>query len=309
MYTVDTCRASTTLHMTQNGCTGFNTGSCLDTFCHAAGMSDTLCVDDDVVFFTTFSSFDDVVDQFLLIIIVFFWKQDIFCTVGDTTPQSQVTCISSHNFDNAATLMRSRSITYFVDCFHSSIHSGIKTDGIFCTCDVQVDGSRNTNCVDSQICQLLSTCKRTVTTDNYQTVNAVFSADICCFFLSFFCSHLCTTCCIQDRTTATDDIRYIFCRHIDDLFVQQSVIPFQDTFHVQSFAQSTTNNRTDRSIHSRSISSTCQYANGLEFFCHNVPSTNISNLIPDNWIIRLYRLIVLYFNAYEAVFQYSFPQL
>ena len=269
-------------------------------------MSDTLCVDDDVVFFTTFSSFDDVVDQFLLIIIVFFWKQDIFCTVGDTTPQSQVTCISSHNFDNAATLMRSRRITYFVDCFHSSIHSGIKTDGIFCTCDVQVDGSRNTNCVDSQICQFLSTCKRTVTTDNYQTVNAVFSADICCFFLSFFCSHLC---CIQDRTTATDDIRYIFCRHIDDLFVQQSVIPFQDTFHVQSFAQSTTNNRTDRSIHSRSISSTCQYANGLEFFCHNVPSTNISNLIPDNWIIRLYRLIVLYFNAYEAVFQYSFPQL
>ena len=50
-----------TLHMTQNRCTGFNTGSCLNTFCHACRMSDTLGIYDDMMFLAMFTFFDDVI--------------------------------------------------------------------------------------------------------------------------------------------------------------------------------------------------------------------------------------------------------
>ena len=74
--------------------------------------------------------------------------------------------------------MGSGSISYFINGFHCSVYRGIKTDGIFCAGDIQVDGSRYTYGVNSKSCQFLRSCKRSVSADNYQSVDAVFSADI-----------------------------------------------------------------------------------------------------------------------------------
>ena len=38
-------------------------------------------------------------------------------------------------------------------------------------------------------------------------------------FLAFFCTEFCTTCCIKDCTSTLDCIRYIFCAHVNNLFV------------------------------------------------------------------------------------------
>ena len=221
-----------------------------------------------MMFFATFSVFDDVVDQLLLIVIIFLRKQDIFCTVCNTAVQSDVACTTSHNFDDTASFMRCGCITYFIDCFHCCIDRCIKSDRILGACNVQVDRSRDTDRVDTQSSQFLCTCEGSVTTDDYQSVNTMLSADFCTSCLSFRCTELCTSCCIQYSTATGNDIRYVTCCHIFNLFIQKTVISLIDTFYFQSSGKCFSNNRTNCRIHTRSIAAACKYAYCLYFFCH-----------------------------------------
>ena len=129
---------------------------------------------------------DDVIDDLLLIIIIFLRNQNILCTVGNTAPKCNVSRISSHNFNNTAALMRSRSISYLINCLHGSIDCSIKTNGILGTRNIQVNGSRHTNGVNAESCKFLGTCIGTVTANNNQSINTMFSADFRTFLLSFF---------------------------------------------------------------------------------------------------------------------------
>ena len=212
--------------MSQNGCSCLNTGCSLNTLCHGLRMSNTFCIDNNMMFFTFFTVINNIVDDSLLIIIVFFRKQDILCTIGNTAPQGQVSGISSHNFDNTYTLMRSGSITNLVNSFHCCIYSCIKSDCIFCTGNIQVNGSRHTYGINSQICQFLSTCKGTVTADNNKSVNPVLSANLCCSFLTFFCTHFCTAGCIENGTALLNGIGNIHSRHINNFFVNETAVSF-----------------------------------------------------------------------------------
>ena len=152
-----------------------------------------------MMFFAFSTVLDDVVDDLLLIVIVFLRKKNILCAVCDTAPKSDISGITSHNLDDRASLMGSGSISYFINGFHCSVYRGIKTDGIFCAGDIQVDGSRYTYGVNSKSCQFLRSCKRSVSADNYQSVDAVFSADICSTFLAFrqTSSYGCTDRCVH----------------------------------------------------------------------------------------------------------------
>ena len=47
------------------------------------------------------------------------------------------------------------------------------------------------------------------------------SAPLC---LSFRCTELCTSCCIQYSTATGNDIRYVTCCHIYNLFIQKTLI-------------------------------------------------------------------------------------
>ena len=206
IYTVLTCRVSTTLHMSEDRCTCLNTCSCFNTSCHSLRMTNTLCIYDDMVFLSCFTACNNVIDQLLLIIVIFLRDQDVLRSIGDTAPHSKISCITSHNFDNTASFVRCGSITNFIDCLHCCIYCCIKSDCILCAGNVQVNCSRNTDCIDSKICQLLCTCKRTVSTDNYQSVDSMFLADFCTTLLSFRCTEFCTSCCIKNCTTAFDRI-------------------------------------------------------------------------------------------------------
>ena len=139
---------------------------------------------------STFSVIDNVIDDLLLIIIILFRDQNIFCTVGNTAPQCNVSCITSHNLNDAAALMGCGCIAHAVDCIHGRIHCGVKADGVFCTCNIKVNGSRYTNCIYAKSCQLLCACKGTVSTDDYQTINSMFLADLRTFSLTIFCTKL-----------------------------------------------------------------------------------------------------------------------
>ena len=179
--------------------------------------------------------------------------------------------------------MGSGSISYFVNGFHCCIYRGIKTNGIFCAGDIQVDGSRYTYCINSKCCQLLSSCKGTVSADNNQSVDAVFSADICGTFLAFRCTHLCAAGCIKDGTSALDGIGYITGGHINDFFVHQSVVSFEDTFHLNTLLQSSSYCCTNCSVHTRCVTAAGKHSDCLYLVsrCHMNSSISSHTLINE----------------------------
>ena len=74
--------------------------------------------------------------------------------------------------------MGGRGITYLIDRLHSGVYCGIKSDGVIGAGNVQVDGSRNTDGVNAKGCQLSGAAEGTVTTNDYDTVNAMLAADL-----------------------------------------------------------------------------------------------------------------------------------
>ena len=70
--------------------------------------------------------------------------------VGHLTPQGDIACISSHNLNDAAALMGSGCVLNFIDGADCRIHRRIKTDGVIRAVNVQVDGSRDTDRIDSK---------------------------------------------------------------------------------------------------------------------------------------------------------------
>ena len=256
--------------MTQDRGTGLNTGSSLDTFGHAGGMSDALSIDNDVMRLASGTVQNDLLDQLLLIKIIIFRKQNIISAIGDTTPQRNISGMTSHNLNDGAALMRSRSISDLIDGFHGCIDSSIKTDGIICTGNIQVNGSGNTDSIDALIGQLLGTGKGTVTTDNYQAIDTILLAGLYCGSQTFRSTHLGTSCCIQDRTAALNDIGNITAGHVYHLIIDQAIIALQDPLYRNVLSQGSSYDRTDRRIHARCITTAGQDTDCLNFFlCHN----------------------------------------
>ena len=182
-------------------------------------MSNTLCIDDDVVLFAAFTIRDDAVDQRLLIAVVTLRKQNVLCAVSDTAPQCDITCITSHNLNNTASLVRSGSITYLIDRLHRGVDCCVKTDSILGTCNIQVNGSRNTDGINTKRSQLACTSERTVSADDYHAVNTVLAADLSSQRLSFRSRKLRTSCGVKNRTTVIDDVGYASLIHINDFFL------------------------------------------------------------------------------------------
>ena len=232
-------------------------------------MTDTLSVDDDVVLFAAFPVVDDIVDELLLVVIVLFRKKNILRAVGDTAPESDITGVTSHYLDNAAALMGGGSITNLIDGFHCRVDCGIETDGVLGAGDIQVDSSRNTDGVDAESSQFLCSCEGTVATDNYQSLNSVFTADLCSLCLAFRCTHLRTAGGVKHRTSAGNRIRNRSCCQILDLAVDQTIVSFINAFYIQTFCNTTADNRTDGSVHARCIAAACKNSDRFNRICHD----------------------------------------
>ena len=125
--------------------------------------------------------------------------------------------------------MRSGCISDFIDCFHCRIYSCIKTDGIICTGNIKIDGSRNTYCVYPKVRKLLRSCERTVSADNNQTIDTIFLTDSGSFLLSFLCTHGLAACRLKNRTSTLNCIGYVAGRQVNDLLLQKAVIASADS--------------------------------------------------------------------------------
>lgn len=94
---------------------------------------------------------------------------------------------------------------------------------------------RNSHGIYSQVCQLLRTRKGAVSSDDYQSVNAIFFTNRCRLLLALLCAHLLTAGCLQNGTSSLDRVGYISCSQVNDFFIQKSLISFADTSYLNAF--------------------------------------------------------------------------
>ena len=70
-----------------------------------------------------------------------------------------------------------------IDRFHRRIYSSIKSDRVICAGNIKIDRSRNADRIYAEVRKFLSSGKRTVSSDNYKSVDTVFlqiAAAFCC---------------------------------------------------------------------------------------------------------------------------------
>ncbi len=101
-----TGRIAAALHVAKNRRPCLDSRRCLNSLCHRGRMSDALGIDNDMVRLSFLSASDNIVDQLLLIVIVFLGEKNIFRTVCNACPECDVSCMSAHNLDDRAALMR-----------------------------------------------------------------------------------------------------------------------------------------------------------------------------------------------------------
>ena len=112
-------------------------------------MSNSFSIDNDVMLLSSFSAFDNTVNDGLLVSIILLRQKNFFRTICYTAPKSDIACVSSHYFDNGATLVGGRGISNLINSLHRSIDRGIKANGIICTGNIQVNGSGNADGVNA----------------------------------------------------------------------------------------------------------------------------------------------------------------
>ena len=121
----------------------------------------------------------------LNITMIFLCGQNVLCTTGNTGPQCNVSCGTSHYLDDTATLMRFRRVAQAIDRLHRCVDRCIESNRIFRTSNIKIDRSRNTDRVDALLRKSACTIKGTISTNNNNSVNAVFAADLSTFHLIF----------------------------------------------------------------------------------------------------------------------------
>ena len=208
--------------------------------------------------------------------------------------------------------MGSGGVPYLINGLHSRVDRGVKADGIFGAGDIQVNGSRHADGVDSQVRQLLRSGKGTVSSDDYQTVDAEFTAGSRRLLQTFLGAHLRAASCIQNGAAPLDGIGHILGGQINDFLIHQAIVAFEDSLHLDSSAESPAHRRTDRGIHTGSVAAAGQDADCLYFALHSHLFSSILTCNPhgdSKTIRRPGRYYHSYFNAFFRVFQCSFLQL
>ena len=125
-------------------------------------MSDSLGINDDIVLLAPSAVVDDPVDERLFISVIPFRKKDILSAVGNAAPQRKITRVPSHHFNDTAPLMGSGGVTDLVNGLHGRVDSRVKTNGVIRTCNVQVNGSRKSDCIDPKGGKLASAAEGTI---------------------------------------------------------------------------------------------------------------------------------------------------
>ena len=207
------------LHIAQNGGPGLHSGSRLYAPCHGRGMSDALCVDNQVMGLSPLTALDDMVDDLLLVILILFGQKNILGSVCHAAPKGNITCMAAHYLYNTASLMRGGGILHLVDGLHRRIDRRIKANRIIGACNIQVDGAGQSHRVDPQPGKRLRSAIGAVAANDNNAVDTVLRTDISALLLILGPFELQTAGRAKHRSAALDNIGHMTRLHVDNVLV------------------------------------------------------------------------------------------
>ena len=208
------------------------------------------------MFFTVFiSSFDACYDIFKF--EAFFRDDDFVSTCCNTCPKSDITCVTSHYFNNESTTVTWWCITNLIDCIHCSCYCTVKSDCKVSTHDIV----RKSNSRKSMFSQAHSSMIRTVTTDNHDTFDTVFFQLLNPFKLTFEFCKLRVTGWVKESTTTWNDVSYWSSIKWINFTSNHTSVSIIDTKNFHSCWDCLTNNCSNGSIHTRGVPTTSQNSN------------------------------------------------
>ena len=118
-------------------------------------------------------------------------------------------------------------------------------------------------------CKRLGSPVGTVSADDHHSVDSVLSADIRSLLLVFLFLEFQTSCRAQYSTALLNNVGHVPGLHINDILIQQTIVPFLDALYLQSPINSGADYGPDGCVHARCVSPACQNCNRLNFVCHN----------------------------------------
>ena len=140
-----------------------------------------------------------------------------------------------------------------------------------------------------------------IATDHDHTVDPVLFADVRAFFLSLRCRKFLAARSLQNRTAALNDVGHASCVHVHDLFLKQSGIPPFDPLYGKTLCQCFTDNRPDRRVHSRCVTTACKNADRLYLFFH--VKTLLMLIVIDLFILDVFLAVFnRLFNDFYVIF-------
>ena len=208
-------------------------------------------------------------------------------------------------------------VTDLVNGLHGRVDSRVKTNGVIRTCNVQVNGSRKSDCIDSKGGKLASAAEGTVAANHHNAVDSMLTADFSALLLAFRCSKLLASGCVKYGTALVDGVRYAGGLHIHDFLFQKSCVAAHDSLYLKSLVNCRTNHCADCRVHSRRIPAACKYSNGLHCLCHsNLPpcikrlrpppaqchSYSFSHFMPNAILMHFYQLFKTFFYHFDIFF-------
>ena len=125
----------------------------------------------------------------------------------------------------------------------------------------------------------LGTTVRAVTANDYQSVNFMLPADLCCLLLNLFLFKLKASGCSENGSATLDGIRNILLLHLHNFFIQKSLIALLDSFYFNTIAECLTHHCTDRCVHTGCIATACKHSDCINVISHNSPFLSIRQLL------------------------------
>ena len=147
------------------------------------------------------------------------------------------------------------SISYAVNTLNNRVHCCVISYRTICSIKVIINCSRQTYATDIKLLSKLHrTCQRTITTNDHESINAMFDNIIIGFLLTLRSFELRRTRSFQHCAPLIDDATNVFCREINDFAINKTIIPTIDCLNIETIINACTCNRTYCSIHTRCIS-------------------------------------------------------
>ena len=193
------------------------------------------------------------------------------CTGRDGAVLGQETGIPSHHLHKEDAVVGVGGVTDLVHAFHDGIEGAVVADGGVCAVEVVIDSAGQAD--DGEVVlpgEELGAGEGAVAADYDEGVNLGFH-HILVGYLSAFRRHKGTAAGgFEDGSAALDGVGYAGGCEFHELFFNESLVTSHDAHHVEIVETGRAGDGTDGSVHSRSVSSGSENADGLYISFHKL---------------------------------------